>query len=91
MSGYALAKLSGVRFADVKQQLEKDALEHARNGMHLEHLWKNADDPAEVWFLFRVDDLNQCKQHMGKVHAEARRTDPNAKLPQLVFLSEEKA
>jgi hypothetical protein len=85
---HVLAKLTGVKFADVKQQLETDKPGHAEQGMYLEHLWKNADDPNEVLFLFRVNDLNHCKQLMNRVHAEARQKDPNAKLPEVVFLDE---
>jgi hypothetical protein len=83
---HVLAKLTGVKFADVKQQLETDASAYAEHGMYLEHLWKNADDSSEVLFLLRVNDLNHCKQLMNRVHAEARRADPDAKLPQMVFL-----
>lgn len=82
---HVVAKLTGVKFADVKRQLETDAPGHAEQGMYLEHLWRNADDPNEVLFLFRVDDLNHCKQLMNRVHAEARAKDPNAKLPQIIF------
>jgi hypothetical protein len=85
---HVLAKLTGVKFADVKQQLEKDAAAHAEQGMFLEHLWKNADDPNDVLFLFRVNDLDHCKQRMTRIHAQARQQDPNARLPQLVFLTE---
>jgi hypothetical protein len=85
---HVLAKLSGVNVADVKRQLEKDAEAHAAQGMYLEHLWKNADGPEEVLFLFRVDDLDRCMERMNKTHAEARRQDPNARLPQMTFLTE---
>jgi hypothetical protein len=85
---HVLAKLTGVRLADVKQQLEKDAPGHAEQGMYLEHLWKNSDDPDEVLFLFRVNELNHCKQMMNRIHAQSRREDPNAKLPHVVFLDE---
>jgi hypothetical protein len=85
---HILARLSGVRIADVRRQLEKDASGHAEQGMYLEHLWKNSEEPDEVLFLFRVDDLNRCKQLMNRIHAEARQTDPNAVLPQVVFLAE---
>jgi hypothetical protein len=85
---HVLAKLTGVRFADVKRQLEADASGHAEQGMYLEHLWTNADDPGEILFLFRVDDLNHCKQLMNKIHAQARQQDPNAKVPQMVFLAD---
>ena len=83
---HVLAKLTGAAFADVERQLRQDAATHAEWGMYLEHLWKNIDSADEVLFLFRVDDLDRCKQRMKGVHAEARRQDPDAKLPQLVFL-----
>jgi hypothetical protein len=85
---HVLAKLTGVKLADVKRQLEKDAEAHAAQGMYLEHLWKNADSPDEVLFLFRVDDLDHCMQLMNTTHAQARQQDPNAKLPQMTFLTE---
>jgi hypothetical protein len=83
---HILAKLSGVEFEKVKHQLQKDASAHSEQGMYLEHLWKNSDDPNEVLFLFRVDDLNHSKQLMLRTHAEARQKDPNAKLPDVIFL-----
>lgn len=85
---HVLARLSGVRITDVRRQLEKDAPAHAEQGMHLEHLWENSEDPEEVLFLFRVDDLNRCKQRMNRIHAEARQADPNAVLPEVVILAE---
>ena len=83
---HVLAKLTGAAFSDVWKQLQQDAATHAEWGMYLEHLWKNSDNADEVLFLFRVDDLERCKQRMGRVHAEARRQDPDARLPQLLFL-----
>ena len=85
---HVLAKLVDVKFGDLKQKLEEDAPAHAEQGMYLEHLWKNADDQNEVLFLFRVNDLNHCRQVMNRVHTEARRKDPNAKLPHITFLEE---
>lgn len=83
---HIIARLTDVEFADVKRQLETDAEEHARQGMHLEHLWQNSDNPNDVLFLFRVDNLENCKQYMEQVHAEAREHDPNANLPATLFL-----
>lgn len=34
---HVLAKLSDVKFENVKQKLEEDAPEHAEQGMYLEH------------------------------------------------------
>jgi hypothetical protein len=56
--------------------------------MYLEHLWTNADDPSEVFFLFRVDDLNQCKEMVEKVYAEARKENLDVKLPEKIYLEE---
>ena len=85
---HVLAKLTGAPLAAVRQQLEKDADEHARQGMQLEHLWQNADDPAEVFFLFRVKDLAHCRQRMQQTHAKAREENPDAPLPALTFLED---
>jgi hypothetical protein len=84
---HILAKLSGAPLDAVKRQLEQDAAAHAEQGMYLEHLWTNADNPEEVLFLFRVDDLDHCRQLMRRTHAEARQANPNATLPELDFLS----
>ena len=85
---HVLAKLTGVPLAAVKHQLTMDAYAHAEQGMYLERLWTNSDNPGEVLFLFRVDDLDRCKRRMNRIHAEALQADPNAKLPEVVFLAE---
>jgi hypothetical protein len=35
-----------------------------------------------------VNDLNHCKQMMNKTHADARRENPNAKLPEVIFMDD---
>jgi len=61
---HVLAKLTGAAFADVERQLQQDAATHAEWGMYLEHPWKNIDSADEVLFLFRVDDLERCRQRI---------------------------
>ncbi len=85
---HVLARLSGVKLADVQRQLAKDAASHAEQGMTLAHLWQNAEDPADVLFLFRVNDLDHCRQHMKEIHAQARREHPDMPLPQVTFLAD---
>lgn len=85
---HVLAKLRGAKVDDVRRQLTKDAPAHAEQGMYLERLWGNDDDPDEVLFLFRVDDLGRCRDRMKKAHAQALQADPNAKLPKMTFLEE---
>lgn len=83
---HIIAKLTDVEFSDVKNQLEADAALHAKQGMYLEHLWQNSDNPNDVVFMFRVDNLDSCKQFMEQIHAEAREHDPNANVPATLFL-----
>ncbi len=83
---HVLAKLRGARLAEVKAQLDKDAASHADQGMYLEHLWQNAEDSAEVLFLFQVTDLDHCRQLVKKNHAQARQQDPAVSLPEMIFL-----
>jgi hypothetical protein len=83
---HVLAKLTGATLADVKRQLETDADEHAQQGMYLEHLWQNAEEPAEVLFLFQVKDLAHCQQRIRQMHAQARKENPDVPLPVMTFL-----
>ena len=85
---HMLARLRRVKVEDIKNVLKADAARHAEQGLYLEHLWQNMDDPEEVLFLFRTDDLRQAKQFVEKVHAQALNEDPQINLPQMTFLEE---
>jgi len=63
-----LARLRGSRLEDVKSVLHADAHKHAEQGLHLEHLWQNVDDPEEVLFLFRIDNPTLAKKLIERVH-----------------------
>ena len=86
---HMLAKLRGVRLADIGKILRADASKHAEQGLYLEHLWQNADDLEEVLFLFRTKDLSHAKIFIDKVHTQALKENPNANLPQMTFLEED--
>ncbi len=85
---HILARLRHAKVEDIKNVLEADAARHAGQGLYLEHLWQNADDPEEVVFLFRTDDLTQAKHFVETVHAQALNEDPHVKVPQMTFLEE---
>lgn len=85
---HVLATLNGAKLADVRQQLEKDAGEHAQQGMYLEHLWQNAEAPEQVLFLFQVKDLDHCRQRIRLMHAQAREQHPDRPLPIMTFLED---
>ena len=83
---HVLAKLKNVSLEMIKGILEKDKAFHASQGMYLEHLWQNADDENEVQFLFRIDNLDQTKALIHKLHSDALAHDPNANLPEMTYL-----
>ena len=85
---HILAKLKGVKFEDIKKLLKEHAPMHAKEGVHLEHIWQNADDKNKFLFLFRADDLNHARKFVERVHSQALKEDPNANLPQMAFLEE---
>ena len=85
---HILARLRRVKVEDIKAVLKADAARHAEQGLYLEHLWQNVDDPEEVLFLFRTDDLRQAKQFVETVHAQALNEDPRISVPQMTFLEE---
>ena len=85
---HILARLRRVKAEDIKEVLKADAARHAEQGLHLEHLWQNIDDPEEVFFLFQADDLRQAKRFVEKVHVQALNEDPLINIPQITFLEE---
>ena len=86
--GHILAKMKGVKLQDIKRALESDALNHAKQGLFLEHLWQNDDDKNEILFLFRTKDLKYAKKFIEKVHIDALKENPRANLPNMTFLEE---
>ena len=85
---HVLARMKGVQAGAIREQLKADAAEHAKRGLYVEHVWSNAEEPADVLFLFRCDDLDRARQFIQQTHSEARKQNPDAKLPQMTFLEE---
>jgi len=85
---HILARLRRVKAEDIKEVLRADAARHAGQGLYLEHLWQNVDDPEEVLFLFRTDDLRRAKQFVETVHEQALNENPRISVPQMTFLEE---
>lgn len=83
---HLLAKLSNVPFNTIKEILEKDKAFHTSKGMHLEHLWQNADDENEILFLFKIDSIENTKKLIENLHQEALTQNPEANLPLMTYL-----
>lgn len=83
---HLLAKLKNEPLESVREFLERDKAFHVQNNMFLEHLWQNVDDQNEVQFLFRVNDIDETKALIHKLHSEALAHDPKANLPEMTYL-----
>ncbi len=86
---HVLARLKNVKLEIIKEILTKDAAEHAKEGLYLEHLWQNTDDQNEVLFLFSTTDLNHVRKYIEQLHSNALQQDPKTNLPQMTFLEED--
>lgn len=83
---HLLATLKNTPFETIREVLEKDKEFHKLQGMYLEHLWKNVDDENEVLFLFRIDDIENTKILIQKLHSETLKHNPEVDLPTMVYL-----
>jgi hypothetical protein len=86
---HILARIRGAKMEDVKSMLKADASRHAEQGLILRHIWRNTDDPEEILFIFTTTDLNHARKSIEIVHAEVLKVNPNANLPQMLFLKGE--
>jgi hypothetical protein len=83
---HLLATLKNTPFETIREVLEKDKEFHKSQGMYLEHLWKNTDDENEVLFLFRIDDIENTKILIQKLHSETLKHNQEADLPTMIYL-----
>jgi len=86
---HILARVKGAKMEDIKNVLKADAAEHAMQGLILRHLWRNADDPDEIAFIFTAADLDRARKFIEKAHEHVLKENPNANLPQMLFLKGE--
>jgi hypothetical protein len=83
---HLLATLKNVPLEIIKDVLEKDKEFHKSQGMYLEHLWQNADVENEVLFLFQIDNIENTKTLIHKLHSETLAQNPEANLPAMIYL-----
>jgi len=83
---HVLGKMRGVKTADVKAALTSDVAKHSKEGLVLRHVWHNAYDDDETLFIFTTNDLEHAREYIEKEHSKARKENPDANLPDLLFL-----
>lgn len=86
--------LTRLRDADlnlVKQMLRDHAPQHLEQGMTLQHLWVNPENPREISFLHRVADLPVAMTRLRAIHAAALQNNPDTVLPETIYLEDVEA
>jgi hypothetical protein len=83
---HILGRIRGVKAEDIKAALTADVAKHSKEGLVLRHVWHNADDPDETLFIFTANDLEHAREFIKKEHSQARKENPNANLPELLYL-----
>ena len=71
---------------DIKSVLKADEADHAKQGLILRHIWRNADDPDEIVFIITAADLDRARKFIETAHRQVLKENPNANLPQMLFL-----
>jgi len=86
---HILARIKGANMEEIKSVLRADAAEHARHGLTLRHVWRNADDPDEILFIFTTPDLGRARKFIKDMHKHVHSQNPGAPLPQMLYLKGE--
>jgi hypothetical protein len=86
---HILVRVKGAKMEEIKGVLKADAADHAKHGLVLRHIWRNADDPGEIAFIFTAADLGQARRFIETAHEHVLKENPDANLPQMLFLKGE--
>jgi putative oxidoreductase len=74
-----LKEQKGIRPEDTKEKIKAELAEY---DLHLDHFWQNAENPAEVSFLFTSGNLSYAKEFIK------RQARTRSNLPQLIRFKE---
>jgi hypothetical protein len=81
--------LLGRHRADVeawKKVVESHKEAHLEARLHFQQVWVNADDPNEIFFMFRVEDLEKARSFLEKAGALDQEKQEGGEIPKLWFL-----
>jgi hypothetical protein len=71
-----------------KQVVTSDTALHREAGMHFQRVWRNVDNPGEIFFLFRLEDVAVAKAFLEKTGALDKEKMKRGEIPRLIFLQE---
>lgn len=69
-----------------RQGIAHDREAHNKAGLHFQEVWRNVDDPDEIFFLFKVDELDRARKFLQEAGALDQEKSSRGEIPHLVFL-----
>ncbi len=69
-----------------REAVESDKQSHLQAGLHFQQVWINAEDPNEIFFMFRLNDLEKAKSFLEKAGALDKQKQERGEIPKLWFL-----
>jgi len=69
-----------------KQVIERDKAAHKEAGLRFSQVWKNIDNPKEIFFIFEAEDLEKARLFLKKAGALDREKRAKGEIPELTFL-----
>ena len=83
---HVLAILHGLEKDIVESMLHEHTKKRTLDGLHLEHIWTNAEDDDEVVFLFKTDDMKKAHLLMDMIHKESQKHNYDINPPEIIYL-----
>lgn len=71
-----------------KQVVNSDTALHKEAGMHFQRVWKNVDNPGEIFFLFRLENVARAKKFLEETGALDKEKMKKGEIPHLTFIQE---
>ena len=69
MTDHIIGKFQVDNLDEWKKVIESDKKAHQEAGLRFSKVWKNVDNPKQIFFLFEVEDLNIAKSFLQKAGA----------------------
>ncbi len=83
---HILVTLYGIEKDIVEDILHEATHKHKNEGIHLEHIWQNADNDDEVVFLFQAESKKQAESLLEKIMKKTAEYTPLLEPPKVIYL-----
>jgi hypothetical protein len=85
---YLLGKFRVEDLGAWKRTMEEHRPHHLAAGMRFERVWSVSGDPAQIYFLFAVDDVEKARASLSAAGALDQAGQRAGEIPEMIFLEE---